>query len=108
MARKKEIQVENNQTQQPEKERIMTFDEQRKEALRQKLIKNASDTRRRLHLTIETPYLNQPNFNNNVAGILHAGQSFVIEGEIDNGPNGKFWDIGNNRYINKDWEVKVY
>lgn len=59
-------------------------------------------------LVTDTPYLGSPNINSNVVGILKAGATYPICGEINDSEKGNFWDIGGGRFINKDWDVAVF
>lgn len=68
----------------------------------------ANKSKKRIGLKINTPYCSVPDINSNIGGILNAGNTYVVYNEIDNGENGSFYDIGGNRYINKDWDVIIF
>lgn len=49
----------------------------------------------------DTPYVSEPTININTAGMLERGRVYKIQGEVNNGTNGKFWKIKDWIYVNK-------
>lgn len=78
----------------------------------QKLLAKAKEARER-HKTqkaivtkFETPYSLYPDITTPVAGFIPKGTLLYISQEIFNKEHGNFWKTEDNRYINKDWDVK--
>ncbi len=62
----------------------------------------------KLYCKKDTPYLKIPNLNNNVAGIIPKGTMLYVEEVIDNYPNGKFYKIHEDMYVNTQWDFEVF
>lgn len=62
----------------------------------------------KLYCKKDTPYLKVPNINNNVAGIIPKGTMLYVEEVINNYPNGKFYKIHEDMYVNTQWDFEVF
>lgn len=62
----------------------------------------------KLYCKKDTPYLKIPNINNNVAGIIPKGTMLYAEEVINNYPNGKFYKIHEDMYVNTQWDFEVF
>lgn len=62
---------------------------------------------KKIRLDVDTPYVNRPNINTNVSGILPKGKILGVLEDIDAGANGSFWKINDQCYINKKWNGAV-
>ena len=61
-----------------------------------------------LYCKKDTPYLKVPNVNNNVAGIIPKGTMLYVEEVVDSYPNGKFYKIHEDMYVNTQWDFEVF
>lgn len=62
----------------------------------------------KLYCKKDTPYLKVPNVNNNVAGIIPKGTMLYVEEVVDSYPNGKFYKIHEDMYVNTQWDFEVF
>lgn len=96
-----------------ETQQLITKEEQNirmSEIEKENILRNIADTKESVKIGMiqDTPYLTVPNLNSNVSGFLKAGAVYTVYNEINDPENGSFWDIGGNRYVNKDWNVMIF
>ena len=96
-----------------EVQQLITKEEQdirMSEIEKENILKNIASTKEALKIGMikDTPYLTIPNLNSNVSGFLKGGSVYTVYNEINDPDKGSFWDIGGNRFINKDWDVMIF
>jgi len=99
---KAKTSTKKEETKEEVKEIVEVKEEIKKEVKEE--VKPIEGDQTKLYLTIDTPYLDQPNQFCNVAGIFPKGRLCYVEEEIDNEEKGQFWKVGKNKYINKLWD----
>ena len=106
-----EQEVETKEEQKVEKQ---TTAEDLLEGLKAKAAQEALDKAKqresmtKLYCKKDTPYLKIPNVNNNVAGIIPKGTMLYVEEVVNNYPNGKFYKIHEDMYVNTQWDFEVF
>ena len=110
MAKSKTIKEENINVQETavvEEEKSKQIIEEQQEQKQETKNEIKKSGVKKMCLTTDIPYTTEPKNNMSVAGFLKKGSTHVILDEIDSGEYGKFWQIGYNKFVNKDWNVIV-
>lgn len=79
-----------------------------KRAAKSLAIFKENENKIKLYCQSDTPYLTVPNLNNNIAGIIPKGTMLYAEKIVDSYPNGTFYKINDNQYVNKEWDFEVF